>query len=1099
MKNKLLERLTRLAAPPARLVALLLAVCATGSAWAVASAGDPFNWDNLSVNKGHNQSNTSAKWTITLNATDDIPAGSVVAVTEIALCSRNTYSDTTLKGNDPRYLKIGEVYSEVVNGTETVSGETLTANGSSYPKLSFKFADGGVNLTVGTTYDMYLYNTGKASATANLGAKLVQSNDSKSSLVMTAQGGGYYPLGKITGTVVSTTPVYESSPTGTSINFSDLSWTLNGDSTSLPNDVSTSVLSVTLDDGAELAFDTDVSALALRVYGQSAVLDFDSTKEIAVSSTWDFSGMSGCVTLRNFPDTLSDAKVTLPTGGVRVEGSESLSYLPYMSSVQTKHVDIAQSASITSGDGAYFKFVKSDYQFSSPGEFTFSRFAMGNKDASSDDATQTITQNGGTITVTGNADPTSNQASTLLGHWSSTSTLNTLGGTFNALNASTRLGWDGDVTWNIGGGTSSATANILGIVNGANGHTGSGTLNINPNGTLNLGGNGIAFSNGNNGGAINLAGGTIVATADTSIANSKAAGTILNSSRTTTINTSGHTLIMSAPLSGAGQLTKTGEGNVVITGSGTSTGKVVINGGKVVLSGNEAKIGTGTFELRGGHLDVVPGLDNTITCGQYYFINSSDGYNSQGTGPQLSIGPGTVVVNCSGSSANGHFAQATINILEGGDLQLPKGDLLGYKFNVPINIAHGGKLTISRRQTLTRTVNLNGGSMALIQNENDTRSLDLFAAYNSSIQVSADSSIDGDDGALVWIRNGAAPINVASGATLSLNAVVGTITDSNAGTEYGINKTGVGTLRLTKANTAVATLAVNAGTVDFDGGSWVSGTVSVAGGARIQSETSSAVAGTLTLTDGATVVRSSEPVSATTLTALASSDAITIAFADGVTPTDGMVILSGAWTDTPNKVHFAFADSSITGFEFVVTDTEVRLAAVANTTTVTVGGTAIEVENTWLNTALMTSYSTYNDVMGSAAASAFLAKYYDSTTQTIDPSYLTDNGLNGMPRAVSYLLGLSNPDDASTAFVMTAASAAAGGESNENLVLTFTGKTYTTSLATVTYSLKGGNDPANLSAVSSGVSVNGNVVKLTVTPSDTLYKYYAVEMTVVPN
>lgn len=283
------ETMKKLTQGATRLLVLALTLLAAGSVLAYASTGDLFEWNNLSASGTHNQSNTDSKWTITLNATEDVPNGSVVSVTNISICSRNTAA--TLQSSDPRYLKIGDVFSEVVNGDETVSGETLTAGTSSYPKLSFDFSD-GVALTVGETYDMYLYNTGKASATTSLGAKLVQSNDSKSSLVMTAQGGGYYPLAKITGSVVSTTPVYEASPSGTSVSFSDLSWTLNGSSVELPDDLSSSVISVTLDDGAVLSLDAGITALSFNVSGTSATLDYDTTKSFSVSA-WDFSGLTG--------------------------------------------------------------------------------------------------------------------------------------------------------------------------------------------------------------------------------------------------------------------------------------------------------------------------------------------------------------------------------------------------------------------------------------------------------------------------------------------------------------------------------------------------------------------------------------------------------------------------------------------------------------------------------------------------------------------------------------------------------------------------------------------------------------------------------------
>lgn len=865
------------------LVALMI-ICATSGAWAYASAGDLFEWNNLSASGTHNQSSTTAKWTITLNATEDVPNGSVVSVTNISICSRNTYTGTALQVSDPRYLKIGDVFSEVVNGDETVSGETLTARTTSYPKLSFDFSE-GVALTVGETYDMYLYNTGKASASENLGSKLVQSNDSKSSLVMTAQGGGYYPLAKITGSVVSTTPVYEASPSGTSVSFSELSWTLNGSSVELPDDLSSSVISVTLDDGAVLSLDADITALSFNVSGASATLDYDETKNYRVTA-WDFSGLTGVITLRDFPDVLSDAKVTLAAGGVRLEGSDTLSYLPYMDSAQTNHVDIAQPVSITSGNGAYFRFVKSDYHFSGTGESTFVRFATGNKNASSDNADQTITQDSGTITVTGSNPPSSSStASILLAHWNSTCVLNTLGGTFNANNAAVRLGWDGSATWNIGGGSSAATVNTSGISNGENSHTGAGTLNIKDNGTLNLGAYGIKMPG--TVGTINLAGGTINATADTSIANGKAAGTILNSNKTTTFNTQGHTMTLSAQLSGAGQLTKAGAGDLIITGTGTATGKTVINGGKVVLSGNEAKVGTGTFELKGGNLEIAPGANNTITLAPQYVVNSSNAYQSDGSGPNIYVGPGTVVINATGTSGNGHFAQSIINIADGGDLQLTRGDLLGYNFTIPVNIAAGGKLTVSKRETFTRKLYLNGGSVYIVKNEADGRSLDLHGGQQT--YVTADSSIDAaTDSATIWIRNSDATMDVNDSATLSLNAIVAE-GDSNAGAVgKGITKTGGGTLKLTKANTATGTLAVNAGTLQLDGGSWT-GPVTIAEGASLDivTDTQFSYGDTIVTLNSSSTISGSVKVNGDAVPVTVSSGVVTFTAAASVTTTSG--------------------------------------------------------------------------------------------------------------------------------------------------------------------------------------------------------------------
>ncbi len=97
-------------------------------------------------------------------------------------------------------------------------------------------------------------------------------------------------------------------------------------------------------------------------------------------------------------------------------------------------------------------------------------------------------------------------------------------------------------------------------------------------------------------------------------------------------------------------------------------------------------------------------------------------------------------------------------------------------------------------------------------------------------------------------------------------------------------------------------------------GGWGYGTVIVGNNGYLQSDSTAAtVAGTLTLQDGATVVCGSQPVKATTLTALDANATIKIAFADGVTPADGMVVLSGTWRTPPDAARFAFADSTLAG------------------------------------------------------------------------------------------------------------------------------------------------------------------------------------------
>ncbi len=594
-------------------------------------------------------------------------------------------------------------------------------------------------------------------------------------------------------------------------------------------------ITVAYTDGGKIVFDEEVQAASIELNGADKLtIERSEGVDVNISELNFINDDPANVEFVNFTRIPTFGQNTLSTDTIGISGSDTLTGAPSPISNNAAEgtFNFAQPLNFT-GDGFYL-FGNKTVNFNAGTDATFTRLVLGNSNGTK---TQTVNQNAGTVTVTGNSGPTSNQASILLGHWGSTVALKTLGGTFTADNAISRLGWDGTATWAIGGGSSAATVNALGIQNGGNGHSGTGTLNILQNGTLNLGSGGINFQNSSNGGAINLAGGTIAARADLTIANSKAGGTILNQNKTTTINTDSNTVTLSAPLSGAGALTKTGSGVLKVTGAGTATGGVTVSGGTLRFEGSGAKIGTGNINLtgEGAKLELVPGEGNTITLAPQYLINST-GQNST---PVIEVGAGTVVIADTGSSANGHFAYSTINILNGGDMQLTKGDLLGYNFTYPINIAAGGKLTISKRETFTRDLNLNGGSVYLVKNDADDRALDLFNGMGT-ITVTADSSIDSEtDAATIWVRKQAANVSVNSGATLTLNAIVET-TDPYADTNGGITKSGDGTLKLTKANTSTGSLAVNAGVLELDGGSWA-GPVALAAGTTLNVVTESEI------------------------------------------------------------------------------------------------------------------------------------------------------------------------------------------------------------------------------------------------------------------
>lgn len=311
---------------------------------------------------------------------------------------------------------------------------------------------------------------------------------------------------------------------------------------------------------------------------------------------------------------------------ITANGTTTLTSFPQIdASAQSAKLIIAQPA--TFSDRGIYVTGSKIIDINSGATISTTRLVLGNNGST----TQTVTQNGGTITITGTAGAGSTSASVLLGHWNSTSTLKTLGGTFTANNATSRLGWDGTTTWQIGGGESAATVNLYGLVNGQNGHTGSGTLNIMANGTLNLGTGGIQFSNSGNGGNINLAGGTIdTGAAAVTIANAKNGGTILNQNKTTVFNVDANrTLTVDAVVSGegVGTLDKTGAGKLVLAKTATAKGKLKVTAGTVEFNEGISWGSNGTVEIgQNGTLNVLtsePVAEGGLLVAGAFTVNGS--------------------------------------------------------------------------------------------------------------------------------------------------------------------------------------------------------------------------------------------------------------------------------------------------------------------------------------------------------------------------------------------------------------------------------------------------------------------------------------------
>ena len=449
-----------------------------------------------------------------------------------------------------------------------------------------------------------------------------------------------------------------------------------------------------------LIFDEDVQAARIHTTKGSAV-NFVRGDGVSVNIPLFSAAMTYMrVTFTDFDTIPQTNHSTDGNDQITAAGTSTLTSFPQIdASAQGANLVINQPATFTD-NGIY---VTGSKTVDINSTISTSRIVLGNQSGT----TQVVNQNGGSITITGTAGPGNTSASVLLGHWNSTSTFKTLGGTFTANNVASRLGWDGTTTWQIGGGSNPARVNVYGIVNGQNSHTGSGTLNIMANGTLNLGAGGIQFSNSGNGGNINLAGGTIdTGAASVTIANTKTSGTIINQNKTTTVNVDAEkTLTIDAVLSGSGvgTLKKTGAGKLVLAQTATSVGKLLVNAGTVefnedvnwstsgsvevaadgtlniltaedVAEGGLLRAGTftvtGTVLNNGAEIDVVVKSDGIYRAAPMVSITVPTYANTTVT---VKVGDETIDVKTAGNDSN------TYEVVEGAAVTVTYAAVAGYE------------------------------------------------------------------------------------------------------------------------------------------------------------------------------------------------------------------------------------------------------------------------------------------------------------------------------------------------------------------------------------------------------------------------------------
>ncbi|MEI6674375.1 MAG: autotransporter-associated beta strand repeat-containing protein [Verrucomicrobiota bacterium] len=438
---------------------------------------------------------------------------------------------------------------------------------------------------------------------------------------------------------------------------------------------------------------------------------------------------------------------------------------------------------------------------------------IGNNAALGSVAGDTLTLNGGTLS----SDSTT--ARTLannlvmggdvtLGHATKTGTLTFTGtvdldGSTHTLTTASDVELSGIVSGS-NGGLAKAGAGTL-TLSGANTFTSdvslsAGTLAINSSSSLGAVGGMLTFTGSS----------TLQATADISVTRDY----IINSGVTATIDTTTtHLLDNDGIISGSGNLTKTGTGTLVLSGSNSYTGTTTISAGTLQIgdAGGDGSIsasanvvnnsalvydlagsstfgkvisGSGTFTKSGAGTLTLTGATNswgghtTISSGT---LQLGDGTTDSSIASSSGItNDGSLIFNVAGSSSYAHAIEGSGGLTKTG----------------------AGTLTLTGTSTYTGNTTLVAGTLiiataASMGNESNS----LVYAGNATLQSNMDRTV-----ARGWILNSGATANADThGYALEMNGII-----SGAG---ALNKVGAGTMTVTNTNTYTGTTTLSAGTL----------------------------------------------------------------------------------------------------------------------------------------------------------------------------------------------------------------------------------------------------------------------------------------------
>jgi len=479
---------------------------------------------------------------------------------------------------------------------------------------------------------------------------------------------------------------------------------------------------------------------------------------------------------------------------------------------------------------------------------------------SSNTQTENLTINGGTLNLTATTGPDSSypQKYNMVGHYPASTCTISMNENASLVANQLLLGWHGKGNLNINSGTASISNLVFGAYYQLDGHTPSGNATVGANGILKL--KTTTVNKRSDGTALDLkmtlSGGTVT-TLDSETTATISVPLVLTADTTSKLDVPANkTISISSPtISGSGTLNVTGNGTLQFTGATSLSGKLTRSGAVYLNSGSNLTVKDGgnfsvtTLSLKGGTLTM--GENGSATINRIVLCDANQATSSiVQNGGTLNVTGTESGVNTYASFMVGHWPGGATYTLNGGTLNSLGAELhLTWDCSGTFTVKGGtanllGVNTVDHSNSASNvgTLNLEGGRLNLGASglkRSDASStvarvvtnlksgiLGALTDWSSSLNMNLSGTVTVDTAK--WDPTAGAVTTTGQTITLS-----GAITGSG-----GLTKTGVGTLKLTGANTYTSTTSVDGGTLEVSGSlrgaiSIKNGTLNVKEGAGI--------------------------------------------------------------------------------------------------------------------------------------------------------------------------------------------------------------------------------------------------------------------------